>query len=678
MFGKKNNTTPPKAVTRAASFSLVIILVMVSLPLVPLLPPGILALAALTVIWRLTLLRSRGSNPGWIIRTALVIAALVMIVMHYGTLLGLEAGAATLVSAYTLKLLEMRSRRDALLLCFLGFFVAVTGLLFSQSIPMTIYLLTCLVMLVSSLVGLHQSSEKTAVLPVLKTGMVMTLQSLPLMVLLFVLVPRIPPLWVVPLPDNSAKTGLSDEMAPGDIARLSQSAELAFRATFTGAIPSPDERYWRAVVMHFFDGRRWFQGESDDWISIGVDPNKLVSWYPTDPYWPVPSEDEESVVYDYDIILEPSGRPWLPVLGSATETFEGAGVTRDWRLLAKDNVDLLKQYHMRSGQLEGFDRELPYWLKKVSLQLPKNGNERTRALAQELKQRHGDNVSGFIEDVLYRFRFQQYYYTLRPPLLDGNRIDRFLFDTKRGFCAHYAGALTFLLRAAGIPARVVAGYQGGELKDGKIIQVRQFDAHAWVEFWQPGYGWERVDPTAAVAPNRIEEGLESAVAMEGSFLEGAIFSPIRYRDISWVNSLRLKYENLEYQWQRMVLSYDENSQKDLFKKLFPGQDSLMVLTRLLIISVLAVMVVTAVMLIKPWKQRMAPTERYYRRFCKRMARKGIPRKPGEGPEDYARRIMGERPELGRQAMQVTSFYIRLVYGEEQSGDLGKLKRAVLV
>ena len=675
MFWKKNKTAPPPVpVTRAATFSLVVILVMVSLPLVPLLPPGILGLAAIAVVWRLALLRSRGSNPGWVIRTALVLGAIAMIVMHFGTLLGLEAGAATLVSAYTLKLLEMRSRRDALLLCFLGFFVAVTGLLFSQSIPMTVYLLACLVMLVSVLVGLHQSSEKTAIKPVFKMGLLMTLQALPLMVILFVLVPRIPPLWLVPLPDKSSKTGLNDEMAPGDIARLSQSAELAFRATFSGAVPPPGERYWRAVVMHWFDGRRWYQGTADDWIGAGVDPTKLVTWHPAEPSWSVPGEDEEDTLYNYDIILEPSGRSWLPVLGSAVEPVEEAGLTRDWRLLAKEDVDLLFQYKVRSGQQEGFDRELPYRLKRASLQLPTTGNPRARALAQELKGRHGANVSGFVHDVLNRFRFQEYYYTLRPPLLEGNRIDNFLFDSKRGFCAHYAGALTFLLRSAGIPARVVAGYQGGELKDGKIIQVRQFDAHAWVEFWRPGYGWERVDPTAAVAPNRVIEGLESAVAFEASFLEGAIFSPVRYRDIDWINNLRLQYESLEYQWQRLVLSYDENSQRGLFKKLFPSQDTLIILTRLLIISVLVVMTVTVIFLIKPWKRRAPAADRYYLRFCKRMARKGAPRQPGEGPQDYARRLSRERPEFARQAMQVSSLYMRLAYGEAGSGDLKKLKQ----
>ena len=308
------------------------------------------------------------------------------------------------------------------------------------------------------------------------------------------------------------------------------------------------------------------------------------------------------------------------------------------------------------------------------MQLPRTGNERTRALARELRERHGDNISGFIQEVLNRFRFQEYFYTLRPPLLEGDRIDQFLFDSKQGFCAHYAGALTFLLRAAGIHARVVAGYQGGEVKDGKVIQVRQFDAHAWVEFWQPGYGWERVDPTAAVAPDRVQEGLESAVALEGSFLEGAIFSPVRYRGISWINNLRLQYESLEYQWQRLVLSYDEESQKGLFNKLFPGQNTLMILTRLLVISVLVVMIVTALVLVKPWKRRAPPADRYYRRFCKRMARQGIPRHPGEGPEDYARRIAEEKPELGRKGMQVSALYIRVTYGKPEKGDLAKLKQ----
>ena len=672
MFGKKNKK-PVESVTRSASFSLMVILVMVCLPLLPLLPGGVIAVAVAAVLWRVLLLRSWGKAPNWLVRSLLVVLSLAFILLHYGTLLGLEAGAATLVSAYSLKLLEMRSRRDALLLSFLGFFVAVTGLLFSQSIPMTLYLLCCLMMLVSVLVGLHQPPEQSAVMPVIKTGLIFTLQALPLMVLLFILVPRIPPLWAVPLPDNSAKTGLSDEMAPGDIARLSQSDALAFRATFTGAVPPPDERYWRAVVMYGFDGRRWSQGKESDWAARGVGRDQLVSWYPAQPLWAA-SADNTDENYRYDIILEPNGRPWLPTLGSVSSAVADTGITRDWRLLARENVDLLRQYQLVSGTDQGFDRQLPPWLMAASLQLPRDGNPRAYAYAAELAEEYGNNSSGLVSAVLRRFREQEYFYTLRPPTLSEDTIDGFLFDSQRGFCAHYAGALTFLLRAAGVPARVVAGYQGGELKNDKVIQVRQFDAHAWVEYWQQDYGWQRVDPTAAVAPNRIEKGLESAVAEEGSFLEKSLMSPARYRHINWLNAARLQYENLEYQWQRLVLSYDEDRQKSLFQKLFPGEDTLLVLTRLLVISVLLVMGVTALALIKPWRQRPPPVDRYYQRFCRRMARKGLVRQRGEGPEDYARRIVREQPQLGREAMQVSALYIRLLYGSGNADDLSKLRR----
>ncbi|CAM3514210.1 transglutaminase TgpA family protein [Parendozoicomonas haliclonae] len=679
---RKRKTAPAVApVTRAASFSLVFILVLVCLPLAPLLPAGTWVLVSLVVGWRLILLRARGAHPGKLIRTLLVVVALALVLLHYGTLLGLEAGATTLVSAYTLKLLEMRSRRDALVLSFMGFFVVVTGLLFSQSIAMTGYLLVCLVALVSVLVGLHQPGTQTDIGPALRTGLLLSAQALPLMVILFVLVPRIPPLWAVPHPDNSARTGLSDEMAPGDIARLSQSGELAFRATFTGEVPPPEQRYWRAVVMYWFDGRRWSQGDQKDWQKVGVAEEELISWYPQKPAW-APEQSSANVDYRYDIILEPSGRPWLPVLGPVNTAVQGTGLTRDWRLLSRDNVDLLRQYSMPSSGFQGMDAELPTWLKAASLQLPATGNARARQWAEELASQYGSNTPALVSVVLRHFREQDYYYTLRPPTLSGNTIDAFLFDTRRGFCAHYAGALTFILRAAGIPSRVVAGYQGGEVKEGGVVQVRQFDAHAWVEYWQAGYGWQRVDPTAAVAPERVEQGLEQAVAEEGSFLEGNLFSPVRYRHIDWVNTLRLQYEQLEYQWQRLVLSYDEDAQKDLFKDLFPGKDTLTVLLQLLVITVLLVMVISLIWVTRPWQQKLAPADRYYQQFCQRMKRKGLPRHPGEGPEDYALRIKRERPEWGQKAQEVTELYIRLAYANQEpqshEATLQQLKRLACI
>ncbi|MCL6268703.1 DUF3488 and transglutaminase-like domain-containing protein [Sansalvadorimonas sp. 2012CJ34-2] len=658
-------------VTRAASFSLLAVLVLVTLPLFHVLPFMVLGLVATAVIWRLLLLRTKGCEPGWIILTILVVLACLQIFNHYGTFLGLEAGAATLVSAYSLKLLEMRCRRDGLLVAFLGFFVVVTGLLFSQSIPMMLYLLVCLMVLVSVLVGIFQPRDKTGYKPVVKFGAIMAVQALPLTVILFLLVPRVPPLWVVPLPDNSAKVGLSDSMAPGEFAEVSKSSKLAFRATFHGAVPPPKERYWRAVVMYWFDGRRWSQGNSGDWSLVGVNTDQFVSWYPGNPRWAVPGGEPE---FDYDVILEPSGQPFLPVLGPASEAIAGTGLTRDWRLLDREKVDLRKQYRVQSGLDEGYDRVLPDWLRAASLQLPKVGNPRTRKLARELKDVYRDDVSGLVFKILQMFQQEEFYYTLRPPKLDANSVDGFLFDTRRGFCAHYSGALVFLLRAAGIPARVIGGYQGGEVIEKGVLQVRQFDAHAWVEVWQPGYGWERVDPTAAVAPERVEEGLESAVAREGSFLEGAFLSPSRYRGVPLINGLRIHYEQLEYHWQRMVLSYDENAQKGLFQRWFGRKNVIPILIALLGASFVVVMVVFMLMAWKPWRRKLPPAERYYQRFCRRMARKGIKRERGEGPKAYVRRISREKPELSREAVYITSLYIRLAYGQARSEDLNKLKR----
>ncbi|MCY1423529.1 Protein-glutamine gamma-glutamyltransferase [compost metagenome] len=249
-----------------------------------------------------------------------------------------------------------------------------------------------------------------------------------------------------------------------------------------------------------------------------------------------------------------------------------------------------------------------------------------------------------MQALLRHFREQPFAYTLRPPATGPERIDGFLFDTRRGFCEHYAGAMTFVLRAAGIPARVVTGYQGGELNpSGNYLLVHQFDAHAWVEYWQPGRGWQSVDPTFHVAPQRIEQGLEEALAGEGSFLEGTPFSPLRYRGFSALNALRLAWDNLNYDWQRFVLGYQGQQQADLLRRWFgrldgPGPAIALVGGAALLLGLLMLL------LFKPWCYTRDVQLRGFARFERLLAPYGLQRLAGEGPRAFAERAGSVLPE----------------------------------
>ncbi|HBX54657.1 MAG TPA: DUF3488 domain-containing protein, partial [Pseudomonas sp.] len=303
-------------------------------------------------------------------------------------------------------------------------------------------------------------------------------------------------------------TGLSDSMAPADIAELSRSGALAFRASFDGEMPPRSELYWRALTLERFDGRRWSQSS--------------FAQLPVAPAW-----EKRGEPLRYSIVMQPSAKPWLFGLDVAQTPLEQTQQMSDFRLQRRQPVERSLLYQVTSWPDAVREPVANQAGLRRALQLPAQGDPRSRAWAAELKRQYPQDEA-LVQALLSHFNREPFGYTLRPPRLGLNSIDDFLFETRNGFCAHYAGAMTFVLRAAGIPARVVAGYQGGEFNPaGNYVQVRQFDAHAWVEYWQAGRGWVSVDPTFQVAPERIELGLEEALADEQSFLEDSPFSPLR-------------------------------------------------------------------------------------------------------------------------------------------------------
>jgi transglutaminase-like putative cysteine protease len=469
------------------------------------------------------------------------------------------------------------------------------------------------------------------------------------MLLLFVLFPRPgAPLWGMPSDAFSAKTGLSENMAPGSISELVQSDAIAFRAQFNSAPPLPSSLYWRALVMESFDGRTWSQLRSGNTVE--------------------PTIETAGAPVSYTLTIEPHDKPWIfalempDLLSLPADTY----LTANLQLLAKKPMQRLTRFTLSSYPAHQVGRDIEASQLRRALLIPREGNPQARELARRIRDEAGSDAN-IVARVLNMFREQAYAYTLTPPLLGKNGIDEFLFTTRSGFCEHYAGAFTFLMRAAGVPARVVAGYQGGEFNPvGNYFIVRQSDAHAWSEVWLKGRGWVRVDPTAAVSASRIENGIASALSEDEPL-------PFLVRtDMEWLKQLRQRWDALSTYWDLWVLGFDQEQQIGLLARLGFGIVSWREMAWGLGIGLALVLGILAAFIFWPGR-RPAPdkVQALYLRFCSKLERTGLARLPAEGPLDFAQRIRVQRPELAATADAVAQLYVQLRYGARASGEMLK-------
>lgn len=597
------------------------------------------ALASLGAVWRGRVW------PAWI-KLPLALAGVLGVLLHYGTVIGPSGGVALLVFLSGVKLLELSGARDRIGLLFVACFLLVAHFLEAQSLSTALYMALAALAVTAGLVAEQRAVPQPAD-TVLSAGRLL-LQALPLALLLFLLFPRLPgPLWGLPQ-QRVATTGLSERMSPGDIGQLARSDAIALRAEFIGTQPDGRQLYWRGPVLWDYDGRVW----------------------QTTP--PSPATGLSAIglgtTTRYVVTLEPHQQRWLLLLGLPTRlpvvdsTLDG-----DLRWLTRQPVRERLRYEVEAWLDFRLQPDLPPEQRARALALPA-GNPRSVALARQWAGQHDDGRA-LVGRALNHFHRQNFHYTLQPPLLGADAVDAFLFDARRGFCEHYAGAFVFLMRAAGVPARVVTGYQGGELNPlGGYWIVRQRDAHAWAEVWLPGEGWVRVDPTAAVAPERIERGIDAALPSAEQP------APLLRLGDAWLRPVRLTWDMLNNQWNQWVLGYDQARQRSLMQRVSPHLADWRAMVSALALggALLLALLVAALWWRHGGGARKDAAWHAYRRFRRRLARCGVAEDATEAPEDYLHRVVRLHPQSAKAAESITRAYLAARYGRPDPRALRRL------
>lgn len=583
-----------------------------------------------------------------LVTSLLALALATGISLEFQQFLGKAPGLALLAGLLCLKQLESRRRRDLRAAIFLALFLQF-GLFFrNQGIPIAVLALFGTWIGLAALVSLQIDDGFKG--PA-RTAGALLLQGLPFMLVLFALFPRVQgPLWGLPEDALAAKTGLSDSMSPGSIGELVQSDAIALRASFNGSPPLPNQRYWRGPVLEVFDGRTWRPG-SRGWA--------------TQPSYPVQGDR-----FEYELTLEPLDYPWLLALDFPGPGIPGARYATTFQLLAGKPVQSRQRINLTAypGVQVGLP-ENPETLARAR-QLPPGSGPRSRELAASLAAGRR-NDGEILQAILQYFRQGGFGYTLSPPPLADDPVDGFLFDTRRGFCEHFASSFVFLLRAAGVPARVVTGYLGGDINPvDQVMVVRQSDAHAWAEVWLEERGWVRVDPTALAAPRRQSEGLAQALPDDETL-------PFMLRgDLEWLRDLRLRWEAFNHSWNRWILGYTPDRQREFLSRLGLGQPDWQRMATILAVCCGLLMAGLLAWALRS-RHRLDALDRLWAGFCRRLAKRGLPRLPWEGPLAYAARASQAFPGADPALQNIASQYARLRYGPTAApGDLALLKHAI--
>jgi transglutaminase-like putative cysteine protease len=620
------------------------------------LPLWVSLTSCVTLLWRARItLQGKRMPPLWLLLPVSIIA-MAGVYRSFHTLLGRDAGVAMLALLLTFKLLEMHARRDLFVVIFLSLFLLLTNFFYSQTLLTAAAMMVTLTVLLTAQMSFQYTGAVPPLLRRLRAAATVVLLAAPLALLMFIGFPRLQgPLWGLPGDAHSAHTGMTDTMAPGSVSALATSDELAFRVRFKGPVPDQSQLYWRGIVLSDYDGRTWTR------INRRRLPRERIQI------------QAGGAAISHEITLEPTGKRWLFALELSGPDLDIPGQTvnssNELEFSTYANIGERLRYDTHAWlsfriQANATPEQLQPWLA-----LPAGFNPRTLELARQLRQPSG---LGSSQAVLEMFRKQPFSYTLEPPLLGRDAVDDFLFSSRAGFCEHYAGAYVVLMRAIGVPARVVTGYQGGELNpiDG-YLSVRQSDAHAWAEIWLPGAGWKRVDPTGAVAPERIRSNLAHALPQKAPFG----FTPLLELENdphSWLAQLRFQVAALNNAWNQWVLDYNPDRQRSFLEELGAAFGHPASMAGLAL----------AAGLIWWWQRRRSqvqpdPLDALYQAFCRQQMRYGVTRAAHEGPLSYAARLRAVPASSEKRAAmeQFLDLYGALKYGV--AGSASQHRRAGL-
>jgi len=626
---------------------------LITLPHINHIPLPIFFVFNTLLVWRFICIWNKKYLPNGATLFVVTFAAIILLYQQHQGIFGRDAGTSIFITALGLKLLEINKERDLYLVTYLAFIVAVSQFLFQQSILMAVYILIVTCVLLATLISIN--SQKPETFPALKTAAVIVLQALPISIILFVLFPRVEaPHWMMFGQQSSAKTGLSDSLEPGAISQLGMSDELVFRVKFTDKLPARKNRYWRGPVYSYTDGQRWTE------LKLPT-ANDILS-QPT----------YTGTKYQYTLMMEPQDRDWVFGLDMPFSFPQKLKQNSQYQLINPRNKNQRAEYKITSypqyntGAIS--DKEYT-----DNVQLP---NPPSRILKHLVKQLGGYDKPAefFIQSVLMHFKQEDFHYTLRPPLMGDKPIETFLFESRYGFCSHYATAFVYLMRIAEIPARVIGGYQGGELNQvGNFLEVRQANAHAWAEVWLENKGWVRFDPTAAIAPERIEQDVDIDLQIATGI---ANFSPLfsnASNVLPWMKQARQMWNNVDYSWQRWVINYSAENQTQFLSLL--GIHNIKSIIYWLIACIGGISSILAWVILRKKPEKLAKDLMLYQVFCKKMSQVGFDKDAAETAESFCLRIQKNRPDLASKVKKITQIYTRLHYEKQpMENDLFLLKQ----
>lgn len=515
------------------------------------LAPWCIALAVVILLVRARLALSGAALPSRWTLLAVLVLAVGLTLASERTLLGKEAGVTMLVVLMALKTLELRARRDAMVVFLLGFFLVLTNFLYSQSPLVALAMIVSVWGLLTALALAHMPVGMPALGTAGRVAARAALLGAPVMLVLFLLFPRIAPLWGLPN-DAGGRTGLSGSLTLGGVAELANDDTIAMRVRFLDRAPPMEALYFRGPVLSEFDGRDWTRRRRMD---------------------PVPQPELLGRPLRYEMLLEPSRLALLPML-ELTPAVDAGPRGNDFEFVLRADqqwavdrpVDAPLQLTAQAWTRYRHGHAIPTLALREDVDLPPGVNPRTMVWAAELRRRpdlRDADAPALVEAVLRHIRDSNFVYTLTPGLYETrDSIDAFWLDRQQGFCEHFATAFVVVMRALDIPARIVTGYQGADQQvvDGWHV-VRQSNAHAWTEVWLAGQGWVRVDPTAAVAPDRIRLG--RTLLPSRGFVAGTLNSV----NPALAASLREFWERMDMRWSQWVLNYSRTRQFDLLREL---------------------------------------------------------------------------------------------------------------